>query len=242
MKIRNLHSWEVTGAEARELQTKLAPQVLVSGGKKIPKIVAGCDIGLTKTTAYAGVVLLAFPELEVIDTFTLSGPITFPYIPGLLSFREAPLLLELFRTVTPDPDLIFFDGQGIAHPRRFGLACHMGLFLDAPTIGCAKSRLTGEHDEPGSTRGDHASLRDQKGDVLGAALRTKDNCKPVYVSVGHRIDLDTAIERTLQCGKGYRIPEPTRLAHNLVTALRKEAQRKGEINEGQNREKRSGGL
>ena len=216
----------MTTAEARALQTQLAPKVRMQGGKKKPRVVAGCDIGLKKDTAYAGVVLLDFPSLDIIDTFTLSGPVRFPYIPGLLSFREAPLLLDLFRTVTPDPDLVFFDGQGIAHPRRFGLACHMGLFLDVPTIGCAKSRLTGEHDPPGTTRGDFSHLVDKEGDVLGAALCTRDNCKPVYISAGHRIDLDTAIERTLDCGKGYRIPEPTRLAHNLVTALRKEASEK----------------
>ena len=141
MKIKNLHSWDVTTAEARDLQIRLAPKVIPRGGKKKPRVVAGCDIGLTKTTAYAGIVLLAFPTLEVIDTFTIEGPIPFPYVPGLLSFREAPILLELFKKVTPEPDLVFFDGQGLAHPRRFGLACHMGLFLDVPTIGCAKSKL-----------------------------------------------------------------------------------------------------
>ncbi len=168
--------------------------------------------------------LLRFPSLEVLAQFTHRGTVRFPYVPGLLSFREAPLLLDLFRQVKPAPDLVFFDGQGLAHPRKFGLACHLGLFLDRPSIGCAKSRLIGTFEEPGVPAGSHTPLVEADGTRLGAVVRTRERCKPVFVSIGHKIDLETAIRRTLECTAGYRIPEPTRLAHLLVTRMRREAQ------------------
>ncbi len=225
MIVHNLHSWEVSIQDAPSLQKQLAKKVRLTGGKKTPKIVAGADISMNKHSphAYAGVILLEFPSLKVLDSFTAEGELRFPYIPGLLSFREAPILLDLFKKVRPDPDLIFFDGHGLAHPRRLGLACHMGLFLDCPAIGCAKTRLVGEYDDPLPEKGASSWLHDKNGTVLGAALRSKDNCKPIFVSPGNRIDLDTTVQRTLQCTSRYRIPEPTRLAHNLVNEIRKKA-------------------
>ena len=223
MKIKNLHRWDVSIREAPLLQKKLASRVRHKGSRKTPRIVAGADISLNKhsATAYAGVVLLEFPSLEIIDTFTLTDTLPFPYVPGLLSFREGPVILKLFRKVRPAPDLVFFDGHGFAHPRRFGLACHMGLFLDCPTIGCAKSKLTGNYVPPGPGKGDTSPLLDDDENILGSVVRSRTNCKPIFVSVGHKIGLQTAVRRTLECTTRYRIPEPTRQAHILVNEFRK---------------------
>jgi len=222
MNVRALHSWDITPQEARLLQTRLAGRVRRRGRMSDPRVVAGADISMEKHSpaAWAGVVLLEFPSLEVIGRFGLAGNIDFPYIPGLLSFREGPLLLRVFEKITPKPDVIFFDGQGVAHPRGLGLASHLGLFLDCPTLGCAKSRLTGHHAPPDSKKGSASPLLDDAGEVLGMALRTRDNTRPIFVSVGHRIDLETAVRLTLACAPRYRIPEPTRQAHNLVNELR----------------------
>lgn len=222
MNVHDLHSWNVSPAEARNLQIRFARRVREHGLVKGPRIVAGADISMERHSpvAWAGVVLLEFPSLAVIDRFSLTGAIDFPYIPGLLSFREGPLLLRLFERVTPAPDLIFFDGQGVAHPRRLGLASHLGLFLDCPTIGCAKSRLVGRHAPLPSAKGSASPLLDDAGDVLGMAVRSRDNTNPIYVSVGHRIDLETAVRLTLACAPRYRIPEPTRQAHHLVNEIR----------------------
>lgn len=220
MRIKNLHRWDVSTREAREIQEQLAGRVVCKGGRKTPRIVAGADLSFANDLAYAGVILLTFPSLEVIGRFTRKARVRFPYIPGLLSFREAPLLLELFKTVRPAPELIFFDGQGLAHPRRLGLASHLGLFLDCPTIGCAKSRLIGTFREPGVEKGSVSDLLDDENKVIGAVVRSREGCKPIFVSVGHRIGLKTAARRTLQCATRYRIPEPTRLAHLLVKEFR----------------------
>ncbi len=183
---------------------------------------AGADISLTRnsTGAFAGIVVLNARTLEIADEYFIKGKIEFPYIPGLLSFREAPLLLKLFKKVSPAPQLVFFDGQGIAHPRRLGLASHMGLLLGCTTIGCAKSRLTGNYKEPGLKKGSRSCLKDDDNQTIGAAVRTRDNCKPVFISVGHQIDLETAIRWALKCTTRYRIPEPTRLAHIRVNDFR----------------------
>jgi deoxyribonuclease V len=148
----------------------------------------------------------------VAEVKVIGGRLDFPYIPGLLSFREAPLILTTCRELTIVPDLILVDGQGIAHPRRLGLASHLGLFLDTPTIGCAKSLLCGQHEVPGDEPGSYAEIRD-KGEIIGAALRTKPAVKPVYISIGHKLNLESAIYWVLKCCRGYRLPEPTRLAH-----------------------------
>ncbi len=224
MKITNLHSWRLSPSQAKQTQLTLAPKVITKNHLKSPKIIAGTDISFNKKDpiGYAGVVLLDANSLEIIQEFTLKDNLTFPYIPGLLSFREGPLLIELFKKVHPIPDLIFFDGQGIAHPRRFGLASHLGLFLDCPTIGCAKSRLVGSYEEPGENKGSFSKLIDDNGKTIGAVIRTKENCKPLYISQGHKINLKTATKWTLECTGGYRIPEPTRLAHLLVNRFRKQ--------------------
>ncbi|MDH5761377.1 MAG: deoxyribonuclease V [Nitrospinota bacterium] len=223
MKALNLHSWKVTPQQALKIQTELANQVEQKSRLKPPQWIAGADISLTQESneAFAGIVVLNAKTLKIADEYYIRGTIDFPYIPGLLSFREAPLLLKLFKKVSPAPQLIFFDGHGIAHPRKLGLASHLGLFLDCPTIGCAKSRLTGKFREPGLKKGSRSRLLDKEGQTIGSVLRTRENCKPVFVSVGHQIDLDSAVQWSLKCTTHYRIPEPTRLAHIRVNAFRK---------------------
>ncbi len=179
-----------------------------------PRFIAGVDIAVGKAheMATGAVVILSYPELRLVETRVAQGRLDFPYIPGLLSFREAPLTLAACQQLTVTPDLVLVDGQGIAHPRRMGLASHLGLFLDTPTIGCAKSLLCGRHEVPGEAPGSYTEIVD-RGETIGAALRTKLGTKPVYVSIGHQIDLQTAIYWVLACCRSYRLPEPTRLAH-----------------------------
>lgn len=212
--MRQLHDWQVSVQEALEIQRRLASQVLRKGQGRRPSFIAGVDISVPKAAGMAigAVVVVQYPGLDVVETKTVSCRLDFPYVPGLLSFRESPLILAACQSLTITPDLILVDGQGIAHPRRIGIASHLGLLLDTPTIGCAKSRLCGSHDEPGTVPGSYAPIVDQ-GEVVGAALRTKLGVKPVYVSIGHKIDLESAIYWVLHCCRGYRLPEPTRLAH-----------------------------
>jgi deoxyribonuclease V len=214
MKIRNLHGWQVSTAEARDIQQKLAEKIIRHGDVIRPRFLAGIDVSVNRfrNTAAAAVVVIGYPDLEVVEVQTSQDVPCFPYVPGLLSFREAPLVLEACKKLERTPDLIVVDGQGLAHPRRIGLACHLGLLLDTPAIGCAKSRLCGEHDEPGHEAGNYAELVDG-GEVIGAVLRTRTGVKPVYVSTGHRIGLAEAIAWIQRTGRGYRLPEPTRLAH-----------------------------
>ncbi len=180
----------------------------------VPRFIAGVDISADKGQGVAtgAVVVLKYPELGVVETEVVNDKLNFPYIPGLLSFREAPLILAACQKLTVTPDLILVDGQGIAHPRRMGLASHIGLWLNSPTIGCAKSLLCGTHQVPGTEPGSYAEVVDN-GEIIGAALRTKLRTKPIYVSIGYKIDLLTAIHWVMECCRGYRIPEPTRLAH-----------------------------
>ncbi len=214
VKINRLHSWQVSTAQALDIQRRLAKQVSRNSEVTAPHFIAGVDISVGKAQgmATAAVVVLSYPELRLVETKVVQGKLDFPYIPGLLSFRESPLTLTACQELTITPDLILVDGQGIAHPRRFGLASHLGLFLNTPTIGCAKSRLCGQYEEPGVEPGSYAELID-KGETIGMALRTKLGVKPIYVSIGHKIDLQTAIHWVMKCCRGYRIPEPTRLAH-----------------------------
>ena len=216
MEYHALHSWDVTPEEARQLQNRLCTQVISTDQFGTINTVAGVDIGLKKDTAIASVVVLSFPELQVVDSVVTASPVRFPYVPGLLSFREIPPLLTAFDELQTIPDLIIVDGQGIAHPRRFGLASHLGLILDKPTIGCAKSRLCGRYTEPDSEQGAYTHLRD-KTEVIGAVVRTRTNVRVVYVSIGHRISLDSARIWTLACCRGYRLPETTRYAHNAAS-------------------------
>ena len=214
MKVERLHGWQVSYTEALDTQLRLAAQVSRISEVITPRFIAGVDIsaGKARQVATGAVVVLNYPELKLVETKVAQGKLNFPYIPGLLSFRESPLILDACQRLTIIPDLILVDGQGIAHPRRMGLASHLGLFLDTPTIGCAKSRLCGSHEMPDEEPGSYTEIID-KGETIGAALRTKPGVKPVYVSIGHRVDLQTAIYWVMNCCRGYRLPEPTRLAH-----------------------------
>jgi len=209
-----LHRWQVSIDQAVDIQLRLAAQVSRSGEIGTPHFIAGVDISADKGQGVAtgAVVVLQYPELEVVETKVVNDRLNFPYIPGLLSFREAPLILAACQQLTITPDLILVDGQGIAHPRRMGLASHIGLFLNSPTIGCAKSLLCGTHQLPGARPGSYAEIVDN-GETIGVALRTKLGAQPIYVSIGHKIDLPTAIYWVMKCCRGYRIPESTRLAH-----------------------------
>jgi len=218
MDIRHIHGWDLSVPEAMETQRRLASQVVCMGDPGDVRTVAGVDIAVfekgRRAPARGAVVVLSYPELELLEQAVVDAEVTFPYVPGLLSFRETPVLLEPLSRVRK-PDLLLVDGHGFAHPRRFGIACHLGLLLDVPAIGCAKSRLCGEHGEPGPKAGCRAELRNG-GDVIGTVLRTRDGVKPVYVSVGHRIGLAEAAEWVLRCCRGLRLPEPTRLAHQAA--------------------------
>lgn len=205
------------------MQRELAHRVTRRGAmpERAVRLVAGCDVAFdnARHTALAALVVLAYPSLEEVERVTFESPITFPYVPGLLSFREVPALLPAFEQLRRSPDLLMVDGHGYAHPRRFGLACHLGLLLDLPAIGVAKSRFIGEHGPVGAERGARADLVDD-GEVIGSLLRTREGVKPLYVSVGHRISLVAAERWVLRCARGYRLPEPTRRADALSRAAK----------------------
>jgi deoxyribonuclease V len=219
---RALHSWNLTPSEAIEIQQRLRRLVKIEARTHECKTIAGGDISFNKFSeiVYAGIVVLSFPGLQIVESVGVRSISKFPYIPGLLSFREVPSLLEAWDKLETMPDVLMLDGQGIAHPRRFGIACHVGLLLDLPTIGCAKSILVGRHDELDPAAGSRAPLID-RGEQIGVALRTKKNVAPVYVSPGNLIDLDSAVELVLKSTGKYRQPEPTRQAHLLVNRLRR---------------------
>jgi deoxyribonuclease V len=214
MKVVELHGWQVNIPEAREIQRSLAEKVSRSSEVKSPRFIAGVDISVKREAGQAtgAVVVLEYPEFRVVEVKLSRGRLGLPYIPGLLSFRESPLILAACQSLKSVPDLVLVDGQGIAHPRRMGLASHLGLFLDTPTIGCAKSLLCGQHEVPAEEAGSRAEVVD-RGETIGVALRTKYGVRPVYVSIGHKISLESAIGWVLKCCRGYRLPEPTRLAH-----------------------------
>lgn len=222
MDFADLHPWDMDYRAAVALQRRLAEQVVLAPpGSWAPRRIAGVDVSYEKhgDQFFAGVVVLSFPELEPLATASAHDRVAFPYIPGLLSFRELPVLLQAFRQLPIIPDAVLVDGQGIAHPRRLGLASHLGLWLDLPTVGCAKSRLCGRHEEPGSRRGDRVPLLDGA-ERIGTVLTTRDRVRPLYISPGHLMDHDQAVALTLACGRGYRLPEPTRQAHLLTNRLR----------------------
>jgi len=223
MNIGKLHEWNISYDRARELQTDLRKRLILHD-TNIPddiRTIAGADISYSKesNTFFAAVVVLDFPTMEIVEQSSSCGTACFPYIPGLLTFREGPVLLQAFQKLSFSPDVIIFDGQGIAHPRGIGLASHMGLFLEIPSIGCGKTRLVGSYEEPGNEPGDYAPLT-YEGSIAGGALRTKRNVKPIFVSQGHRIGLDRAIDIILSNCRGYRLPEPTRRAHLAAGSLR----------------------
>ena len=217
MDLLDLHRWDLSPKEAIAVQRELAALVVCAGGPARVRCVAGVDCSIDRAgrRGTGAVVVLSYPELEVVEVAVAEAALSFPYVPGLLSFREVPLLREAFRKLRGPVDLLLVDGQGYAHPRRFGLACHLGLLLDLPAIGVAKSRLLGEHTEPDRAAGSRSDLVD-KGEVIGSVLRTRDGVKPLFVSSGHRIGLAEAEAWVLRCCRGYRLPEPTRLAHQAA--------------------------
>lgn len=214
VRICTLHEWDVSAGRAKELQLRLADDVVTDGAVTGVRLVAGVDISSrgARGAARAAVVVLEYPGFGIAEVQVAEGRIEFPYVPGLLSFREIPLILAACEKLESTPDLVLVDGQGIAHPRRIGLAAHLGLFLDLPTVGCAKSILCGSHQPVAEEAGSYAGLYED-GELIGAALRTKRGVKPVYVSVGHKIGLAAALEWVVKCCRGYRLPEPTRLGH-----------------------------
>ena len=222
MKIRHLHRWDVSPAEAIRIQQALRGRLDLSEVRRPIETVAGVDVSYDKgiPTVYAAVVVMRLHDHEILETVTATRPATFPYIPGLLSFREAPAVLQAFTGLKRRPDCLLCDGQGIAHPRRFGLACHLGLLLDLPSIGCAKSVLVGEYREPPEKRGGFRMLID-RGEQVGIILRTRDGVEPVYVSPGYRMNTQQARKIVLKATGRYRVPEPTRQAHLLVNRLRR---------------------
>ncbi len=243
MKARELHRWDVTPEEARRIQEELRGRVELKdrlserksekrktkSEKRFDSIrrVAGADVafdfrrgGTSQGRAIAGVIVYSFPEMHEIERAWAERPLEFPYVPGLLSFRELPALLAAIAKLRAEPDVIFCDAQGYAHPRRFGLACHLGVLLDRATVGCAKSRLIGQHKEPGRAAGSWAALMDA-GETIGAAVRTRTGVKPIYVSPGHRVSLASAAELAMAVCDGYRIPMPTREADQFVEEVKR---------------------
>lgn len=220
MKIQQHHAWPQTLKEATAIQEHLRTQVITEDQLQEPiQYVAGVDMGFTAdgTISRAAVAVLSFPDLQVMETTIAYRPTSFPYIPGFLSFREIPAVLDALEKVTIIPNLILCDGQGIAHPRRLGIASHLGVILDMPTIGVAKSLLIGKHQELSETKGSWQPLIHQ-GETIGAVLRTRTGVRPVYVSSGHRISLLTAIDYVLRCTSKYRLPETTRIADKIASA------------------------
>jgi deoxyribonuclease V len=210
--------WDVTPSEAVEIQRSLSQRVSSRNARRRIHSVAGVDVGfegVDNEIARAAIVVLQFPDLTPIDYAIARSPVTFPYIPGLLSFREIPVVLQALKTLATEPDILIVDGQGRAHPRRIGIASHLGVLLDRVTIGCAKSILVGVAEEPDARAG-HWSPLVHKGEIVGAALRTRTGVTPVYVSVGHRISLPRAVDVVFSCCKGYRLPETTRYAHRVA--------------------------
>ena len=217
MKQHVSHPWRVSPEEAQRIQRELAAQVRTDPLARPPESIGGIDVSFPqRDTARAAVVVVRFPDLTPIAEATAERPAEFPYIPGLLSFRETPAVLEALERLPSLPDLLICDAQGRAHPRRLGLASHLGVLLDHPTIGCAKSKLIGHYQEPEDRRGAHSLLYDGE-EVIGAVVRTREGVHPVFVSIGHRIDLPGAIELVLACCTRYRLPEPTRLAHQVAS-------------------------
>ena len=220
MHVRELHSWNLSPREAIALQRELVGQLKLDQvlPDKAVHTIAGVDLSPPDTESgrvRGAVVVVAWPSLEVVEVSTAEGIADFPYVPGLLSFREAPILLEALAGLRLTPDVILVDGQGTAHPRRFGIACHLGLAIDVPTIGCAKSRLVGTHQEPQEAKGSWTSLEHEE-DVIGAVVRTRTGVRPIYVSPGNTIDLESSVRWALACSPRFRVPVPTRLAHRAA--------------------------
>jgi len=222
MDCQRLHPWDVTYKEAKDIQRELRERIVLSGAFPSIDLIAGADCSYSRRDRFmhGAICLLTYPELELVEKIEVEDDVKFPYIPGLLTFREGPCLLKGFKRLRREPDLIIFDGQGIAHPESLGIATHLGIILNRPTIGCAKSRLLGQYKEPANEKGAYSYLYDN-GEVVGAVLRTRKDVRPVFVSPGFRIDLKRSIDIILNCCRRYRLPEPSRLAHiiskNILT-------------------------
>lgn len=218
MWIRHRHRWDVTAAEAVALQQRLRGEVVAVDRFSRVDTVAGVDVGFEErgTVTRAAVAVLSFPELKLREYAVARRPTGFPYVPGLLSFREIPAVLDALQRLERLPDMLLCDGQGRAHPRRFGIACHLGVLTDLPAIGVAKSRLVGTHAPLAETKGARQPLYD-KGEEIGTVLRTRRGVRPLYISVGHRVALNTAVDFVLRCTTRYRLPETTRAAHKLAS-------------------------
>jgi deoxyribonuclease V len=218
------HEWDLNPQEAIQIQNEWRKMVVVAPfALKQPRLIAGVDVGLPRAVqksnvvvARAAIAVLDYSTMNLVDQATVETPVHFPYVPGLLSFREMPAILSALEQLETEPDLFMVDGHGYAHPRRFGLACHLGVWLDKPTLGCGKSILVGRHTDIEKPRGSIALLVDGC-ETIGAAVRTRDGVKPVYISVGHRSDLESAVSITLNCTRGVRLPEPIRWAHRLAS-------------------------
>ena len=216
MKLRHLNRWDVSPVEAVAIQAELGGLVVEVGEPTNVRRIAGVDVGLPQGMARAAVVVDSYPDLVLVESAVAERPLLFPYVPGLLSFREAPAIIAALTSLSEEPDLLIVDGQGVAHPRRLGIASHIGLLVDLPTIGCAKSLLVGHFGPLGDTVGDWVPV-EYRQQTIGAAVRTRSRVKPVYVSVGHRISLESAIHWVLACGNGHRLPEPQRQAHRFAS-------------------------
>ena len=219
------HSWDMTPEEARAQQIALRSHVSLVDDFGNIRTIAGLDLSYSeeRNEGYAVVVMLSFPGFEILETCYATAAPKMPYIPGLLSFRESPVALEAFKQLQTVPDLLFTDGQGLAHPRGFGIACHLGVLLGVPSVGVAKTFLYGQYDKTQTLApGESTPLRDKSGkEEIGAVVQTKLRTNPLYVSPGHKVSVPSATRLVLECVRGYRLPEPTRQAHNLITAYRK---------------------
>ncbi len=226
MQIHHLHDWNISASEAIALQKRMAAEIDYHHPIDLEavRLVAGVDVSVKtdpttgKAMSQAAVVALSYPDMKIVETSLAQMPTPFPYIPGLLSFREGPVLENAFAKLQTEPDVFIFDGMGRAHPRRIGIASHMGLWLQKPSIGCGKSRLTGHFVEPDAGRGGRSDLIDHD-EVIGVVLRTRTNVKPVFISVGHLADLESSVELVLRCTSKYRLPDPIRAAHNAAGAF-----------------------
>jgi deoxyribonuclease V len=219
MHIRHLHEWIVTPKQAMDLQLNLAQEIILKDEFSDIKFVAGIDVGFPKdkNTTQAAIAILEYDSLNLVESQIVDVPTTFPYIPGLLSFREIPAIIETIKNIKIEPDIVLCDGQGIAHPRKFGLASHLGLILNKPMIGVAKSRLTGKYNSIPQKKGKWNPLLDDQDEVIGAVLCTRDKVKPLFISPGHKISLQSSINIVMACITRYRLPETTRCAHTLAS-------------------------
>ncbi|MDX1253458.1 MAG: deoxyribonuclease V [Gammaproteobacteria bacterium] len=218
MQFESRHPWNVTPRQAVAIQQELRKEVITEDRLGEVRHVAGVDVGFeqSNTVTRAAIAVLGLPDLQLRDSAIARLPTSFPYVPGLLSFREVPSVLQALERLSAPPDLLLCDGQGIAHPRRFGIASHLGVLTGIPSIGVAKTLLTGAHAPVPDARGAWVPLRDQ-GDVIGAVLRTRRGVKPIYVSIGHCVSLETAVDYVMRCTTKYRLPETTRWAHRLAS-------------------------